>query len=155
MFRPDMREQIIERMATMSPTSVEVVENVARELESKFGANRSRTFNQTGGVRMAAQVINSLPPNMSKTILTALSERNAELGEAIRKKMFTFEELEGMDTRMLQTILQSVDLSLLVMALKTSSEKLKNIMLSCLSKRAAQIVLPENCLFGACSTERD
>jgi flagellar motor switch protein FliG len=148
LFRPELREQIIERLATMGPTSVQAVELVAKELESKFGNNRARPLNQTGGVRAAAQVINSLPQNMSKSILASLSERNAELGEAIRKKMFTFEELERLDTRTLQIILQSIEVSLLVVALKTANEKLKQTLLSCISKRAAENVREEMNMMG-------
>ncbi len=117
-------------------------------MESKFGNNRARPFNQAGGVRAAAQVINSLPQNMRKSILDSLSERNAELGEAIRKKMFTFEELERLDTRTLQIILQSIDTPLLVVALKTADEKLTKTLLSCISKRAAENVRLEMSMMG-------
>jgi flagellar motor switch protein FliG len=148
MFREDLREQIIERLATMVPISVEVVGNVAEALQSKFGNNRTRTLNQTGGVRLAAQVLNSLPPNLSKGILMSLSEHNAELGEAILKKMFTFEELERLDTRTLQVILQSVDTRQLAVALKTATESLKKALLSCISKRAAANLLEEISFMG-------
>jgi flagellar motor switch protein FliG len=148
MFRPDLREQVIERLATMAPTSVQVVENVAEALQSKFGNNRARSLSQTGGVRVAAQVLNSLPQNISKSILVSLSERNAELGEAIRKKMFTFEELERLDTRTLQIILQSIDTRTLAVALKTASEQVKKPLLGCLSKRAAANLLEEISFMG-------
>jgi flagellar motor switch protein FliG len=149
LFPAEMREQIIERLATMAPTSVQVVENVAQGLQSKFGTtNRTRTFNQTGGVRVAAQMLNALPQSMSKTILTSLSERNAELGDAILKKMFTFEELDRLDTRTLQIILQDVDMRLLAVALKTASEKLRKALLSCISKRAAENILEEISFMG-------
>jgi flagellar motor switch protein FliG len=148
MFSPEMRGQIIERLATMGPAAVQVVENVAQALQGKVGVNRSRTLSQTGGVRVAAQMLNSLPQDMSKSILTSLSERNAELGDAILKKMFTFEELERLDTRTLQTILQDVDMRLLAVSLKTASEKLKKVLLSCISKRAAENILEEISFMG-------
>jgi len=148
-FSQELREHIIERLATMAPISVQVVESVAQGLQSKFGSNnRTRAFNQTGGVRVAAQMLNHLPQNMSKSILTSLSERNAELGEAILKKMFTFEELDRLDTRTLQVILQDVDMRLLAVALKTASEKLKKALLSCISKRAAENILEEISFMG-------
>ena len=148
MFRQELREHIIERLATMVPTSVEVVENVAEALQSKFGNNRTRSYNQTGGVRVAAQVLNSLPQNMSKSILTSLAERDAELGEAILKKMFTFEELDRLDSRTLQVILQSVETHQLAVALKTASDKLRKALLACISKRAADNLLEEISFMG-------
>jgi flagellar motor switch protein FliG len=148
MFRPELREQIIERLATMGPTEVQVVENVAQSLQSRMGSHRGRTVNQTGGVRAAAQMLNILPREMSKSILTSLSERNADLGEAILKRMFTFEELELLDSRTLQTILQDVDMRLLAVSLKTASEKLKKTLLSCISKRAAENINEEISFMG-------
>jgi flagellar motor switch protein FliG len=148
MFRPEQRDQIVERLATMVPTSVEVVGQVAEALQSKFGNNRGRTYNQTGGVRMAAQVLNSLPPNVSKSILMSVTERNADLGDSILKKMFTFEELEKLDTRTLQTILQNVETRDLAIALKSASDKLKRSLLAGLSKRAADNINEEISFMG-------
>jgi flagellar motor switch protein FliG len=143
MLRPELHEQVIERLATLAPTSVEVVENVAELLHRKFSANRTGALNQTGGVKAAAQVLNALPKNLSKSILISLKERNAELGEAVREKMFTFEELNRLEPKTLQKLLQSVDMQTLTVALKTASEKLKNKLLACISKRAAESVREE------------
>jgi flagellar motor switch protein FliG len=148
MFRPEVRDQIVERLATMAPTSKEAVESVAQTLQGKLGNNRSRALNQTGGVQHTARMLNNLPPDMSKSILTSLTERNADLGEAILKKMFTFEDLERLDSRTLQTILQDVDMRLLAVALKTASEKLKKSLLSCISKRAAENISEEISFMG-------
>lgn len=143
MFRPELRDQIIERLATMVPTSVEVVEQVAEALQGKFGNNRSRSFNQTGGVRMAAQVLNQLPPHISKSILSSVSERNSDLGDSILKKMFTFEELEKLDARTLQVILQNINTRDLAVALKSATENLKKALLGGLTKRAAENLTEE------------
>jgi flagellar motor switch protein FliG len=62
--------------------------------------------------------------------------------------MFTFEELDRLDTRTLQVILQDVDMRLLAVALKTASEKLKKALLSCISKRAAENILEEISFMG-------
>jgi len=148
LIRPELREQVIERLATLAPTSIEVLENVAESLHRKFGGNRTRALNQTGGVKAAAQVLNALPKNQSESILSSLKERNSELGEAISRKMFTFEDLERLDSRILQKIMQAVDIRSLAVALKTANEKLKSTMLSCLSKRAAENVREEISFMG-------
>jgi flagellar motor switch protein FliG len=148
MFRDQQREQIIERLATMKPTSVQVVENVAEALQSKFGSNRSRALNQTGGVKVAAKVLNSMHQNLSKPILMSISERNPELGEAILKKMFTFDELDRLDLKTLQIILQNVDTRMLAVALKSAPDKLKKTLLSCISRRAAENLNEEISFMG-------
>jgi flagellar motor switch protein FliG len=143
LLRPEIRDEIIERVANLAPTTTDVVEDVVEVLHRNSGTQRVRTVNQTGGVKMAAEVLNALPRTVSKSIVGSLSERNSELGEAIRQKMFTFEDLGRMDVRMLQKIMQTVDTRTLTVALRAVSEKLKNTLLSAISKRAADNVRDE------------
>jgi flagellar motor switch protein FliG len=148
LMRPDMREQVIERLARLAPTSIEVVESVAEALQRKIGNSRTRALNQTGGLKVAAQLLNALPKDISKSILVSLRERNSDLAEAVSKKMFTFEELERLDVKTLQKILQTVDLRTLTVSLKTASESLKAKLLSCVSKRAAEGIAEEISFMG-------
>ncbi len=148
LIRPELRDQVIERLATLSPTSLEVVESVAEELQRKLSSARTRALNHTGGVKVAAQLLNALPKDVSDSILMSLRERNTELGDAVLKKMFTFEELRRLDTKTLQKILQEVDMRQLAVALKPASDALKNALLACISKRAAENVKEEISLLG-------
>lgn len=142
-LRPESREQVLQRLATLAPASVKVVEYVAEELHRKFGVTRTHPLNQTGGVKVAAQVLNALPRNVSDSILVSLKERNAVLWESIRQKMFTFEELGILEPKVITKILQVIELSTLTVALKTASEGLRSKLLACISKRAAEEVREE------------
>jgi flagellar motor switch protein FliG len=148
LFRPEVCEQIIERLATMAPTTNEVLESVVESLQQKLGKSRGTALSHTGGVRMAAQMLNSLPRNICDSVLLVLKERNVELGEAVRRNMFTFEELYRLDSKTLQRVLQAVDTATLTTALKTASDKVKTKLLSCISKRAAENVREELELMG-------
>jgi flagellar motor switch protein FliG len=145
----DQRNAVIERLAAMSPTSIEVVENVVEVLHRKFANNRVRALNQTGGAKAAAQVLNAMPKLLSKSILESLKERNPELSQLVLQKMFTFEDLERLDSKILQKILQAVESRTLTVALKGASEKVSQKLLSCLSKRAAESVREEITFLGA------
>jgi flagellar motor switch protein FliG len=143
LLRPEIRDEIIERIATLVPTTSDVVEDVVEVLHRNSGNQKVRAVNQTGGIKVAAQVLNAMPKNLSKTIVSTLSERNNELGEAIRQKMFTFEDLGRLDVRALQKVMQSVETRTLTIALRAASEKLKATLLSAISKRAADNVREE------------
>jgi flagellar motor switch protein FliG len=148
LLRPEVRDQVVERLATLAPTSIEVVESVAEELQRKMANNRTRALNQTGGLKIAAELLNALPKNLTEPILMSLRERNSDLGDAILKKMFTFEELGKMDTKTLQKIMQEIDMRTLTISLKTASESLKSALLSVISKRAAESVREEIAFLG-------
>ena len=145
----ELRDQVVERLATLAPTPIEVVEKVVQVLNQKAGVQRSRGLNQTGGLKTAADVLNALDKNLSKSLLITIEERNAELGTGIRNKMFTFEDLVRLDKTALQKILREIDMRDLAVALKPASEKLKTAMLSCISKRAAETVHEEMGFMGA------
>ncbi len=147
-FHAELRDRILERIATLAPTPIEVVEKVVEVLVTKRGVSQTRALNQTGGIKNAADVLNAMDKNAGKSLLTAIEERNAELGLAIRQKMFTFEDLVTLDSTILQRILREVDMRDLAIALKTASEKLKAALLGCISKRAAETVNEEIAFMG-------
>ena len=147
-FPPEQRDKILERIATLAPAPVEVVEKVVQILVAKRGVNRTRAMSQTGGVKTAADLLNAMDKTQGKTLLTSIEERNPDLGQAIRQKMFTFEDLVGLDTTVLQRILREVDLRELALALKSASDKLKVKLLGCITKRAAESVQEEMTFMG-------
>lgn len=142
-LRGDQRDAVLERLATLAPTPVEVVEKVVEVINQRLGGKPVKPMSQTGGVKTTAEVLNAMDKNLSKALLVALEERNPELGASIRQKMFTFEDLVLLDPPSLQKILREVEMRDLAVALKTSSDKLKQALLSCLSKRAAETVNEE------------
>lgn len=149
MLRAEMRETVVERLASMAPIPVEVVEKVVEVLNQKLGGKQPRALNQTGGIKVAADVLNSLDKNLSKSMLITLEERNPELGQAIRQKMFTFEDLAALDTTSLQKVLREVDMRDLAVSLKTANEAVKLALLSSISKRAGETVKEEIAFMGA------
>ena len=149
MMRPDMRERVVERLATLSAISIEVVEQVVQVLNRKAGSLFNRPLNQTGGVKNVARTLNCLDKNVTKSILFNLEERNPELSQLIRQKMFTFEDLIGLDVPALQKVLREVEMRDLAVSLKTASNALRGKLLGCISKRAAETVNDESSMMGA------
>ncbi len=148
LLRGDLRDQVIERLATMSQTPVEVVEKIVEVINQKLGGKQTRALNQTGGVKAAADLLNALEKNLSKTLLISIEERNPDLGQQIRQKMFTFEDLNALDLPSLQKIMREVDMRDLAVSLKTASETLKATLLATISKRAAETVAEEMSFMG-------
>lgn len=144
----DQRERVLERLASLSPTPMEVAEKVIGVLNNKLGVRPTRAMNQTGGVKTAADILNCMDKNSGKSLLLSLEERNPELCNAIRQNMFTFEDLAATEPSILQRILREVDMRDLALSLKTASDKLKTALLSCVSKRAAESVQEEIAFMG-------
>ena len=138
-----LSEQVVERLATLSATPIEVVETVGEVLSKKIGPKISRALNQTGGVKSAAAVLNVMDKTHRQNILNKLDERTPELVRSIRMKMFTFDDLVTLDNKSLQKILREVDSGTLAIALSAANEGLRGALLGSISKRAADTVTDE------------
>jgi flagellar motor switch protein FliG len=145
---PDQRDQIIERLATLAPTPIEVTEKVVNVLNAKMGVKQTRAMSQTGGVTPAADILNAMDKTVSRTLLSSIEERNPELSQAIRKKMFTFEDLLLLNTQVIQRIMRETEMRDLALALKKASEPLKKLLLSNISRRGAEGVQDEMLALG-------
>lgn len=146
---PELRERVVERLATLSPTPIEVVEKIVAVLSRRLASKPTRALSRSGGVKSAATLLNTLGREVSRTVLTSIEERNPDLGKAIRQKMFTFEDLTRLQVSELQKLLREVDTRDLAIALKKASEPLKAVLLSGISKRAAETVREEMSFLGS------
>jgi flagellar motor switch protein FliG len=149
LLREDQRDQVIERLASLAPTPIEVAEKVVEVFNAKLGVKQTRALTQTGGITPAADILNAMDKTVSRTMLELIEGRNAELCQAIRKKMFTFEDLIRLQPAHIQRILRETDMKDLTYALKKASDPLKKLMLSNISRRAAETVNEEMSALGA------
>ena len=79
MLRTEQRDMVIDRLATLAPTPVEVAEKVVEVLNAKLGVKQTRALSQTGGVTSVADVLNAMDKTVSRELLTNLENRNPEL----------------------------------------------------------------------------
>lgn len=145
---PELREEVVERLGTIESTSLDMVGKIARSLGKHFDTKARPAFHNSGGVRAVAGLLNELEKDMSKTLLARLEERNATLGAAIRKKLFSFEDLNRLPSADLQRVLREVDSGNLAISMKSASEALRDKIYVGLSKRAAESLKEEIELLG-------
>lgn len=145
---PELREEVIERLGTIESTSLELVSKIARSLGKHYDAKARPAFHRSGGVRAVADLLNQLDKEMGKNLLGRLEERNAELSAAIRKKLFSFEDLSRLQPSDLQRVLREVDSSSLAVAMKSASESLRDRIYGSISKRAAEGLKDELQMLG-------
>jgi len=96
-----------------------------------------------GGIKTMADILNQCNKNNEQTILEKIFEQNNALAESIKRNMFTFEDLVKVDDRGIQTVLKEISTEDLAVALKTTSEALKEKIFKNMSQRAAQILKEE------------
>lgn len=134
---PERQADVARRIAIMDRTSPEVLKEVERVLERKLSSMVSQDYTAAGGVESVVEVLNRVDRGTEKTIMETLAVQDPALAEEIKKRMFLFEDIVGLDNRSLQRVLREVDLSRdLPLALKVASEDVKRKIMTNISRRA-------------------
>lgn len=93
-----------------------------------------------GGVKAAADMINLLGAGAQGTMIDAIKNEDAELGELIKDALFVFDNLLKVDDRGMQAILREVQADTLATALKGADEEIREKVFKNMSSRAAEIL---------------
>jgi len=145
----EKRDDVVQRLADMEPTSLELVSKVMSNLNKHIDARQQQqALSRRGGAEAAAQLLNRLESKLGKSILSKIDERNAALGTAIRRKMFTFDDFGRVSSPDLQRILREVDTRDLAISLKSARDTLKKSFFSGMSKRAVEGLKEEMEMLG-------
>lgn len=136
----ELQADVAKRIAEMDRTSPEVIRDVERVLERKLASIMGQDFAAAGGVKSLVEVLNRVDRGTEKGILETLEEQDPELAEEVKRLMFVFEDIIGLDARSVQQILREVDMKDLALALKGASEEVKQKIFSNMSERASTIL---------------
>jgi flagellar motor switch protein FliG len=137
---PEMRADIAQRMASLDQISPEIIMKIASVIGSKLKALGEFSRESYGGVRAVAEMLNRLDSGSSRVILDHIEQGDANLVETIRHLMFVFEDLLLIDPLGLKEVVGKVERKVLTVALKGTSEQLRNHIMTCMSQRGAEML---------------
>jgi flagellar motor switch protein FliG len=135
----DFALECVQRMLRMESVQKDIIDKIERTLRSEFMSNLARTQRRDAH-EMMAEIFNSFDRSTEGRFMTALEERNRDSAEKIKALMFTFEDLGKLDPGSVQTLLRAVDKTKLALALKGSSDALRDLFFSNMSERAGKIL---------------
>lgn len=137
---PALRADVSRRMANLDQISPDIVRRIATILEQKLRSVGQFSRESYGGVPAVAEMFNRLESNAGLELLEKIEKLDQPLGEAIRNLMFVFDDILLIDTMAMREILSRVDKKTLTVALKGTSEKLRDHFLGNMSERGAQML---------------
>ncbi|MGE7917857.1 flagellar motor switch protein FliG [Viridibacillus sp. NPDC093762] len=144
----EVQADIAKRIAMMDSTSPEVISEIESVLERKLSSTVTQDYTETGGVDAVVEVLNGVDRQTEKTILDALEIQDPELAEEIKKRMFVFEDIVTLDNRSIQRVIRDCENEDLLLAMKISSEEVKEIIFKNMSQRMAETFKEEMEVMG-------
>ena len=138
----DMALDVVNRMLRMEAVQKEVLERVEQTLRTEFMSSLSQTRRRDAHEVMA-EIFNNFDRQTETRFMTSLEEANRESAERIKGLMFTFDDLVRLDSGSAQTLMRSIDKDKLAVALKGSSEPVREFFLKNMSARAAKMLVDD------------
>lgn len=137
------QSEIAYRLATMEKTSPEYIEDIEDVLRDQIGTVFGGDLSKTGGAEAVAEILNSATRSAEKNILNRLREQDSKLSDEITSLMFLFEDIVQLSDVAIQRIVKEIDTKTLSLALKATSNELKEKILKNMSERAAEMLRDE------------
>jgi flagellar motor switch protein FliG len=137
-----MRTDVAQAIATMGTAAPEAVRVVADTLRVRAGAvvgSREQT-EVVGGVQPLVEIITRADISTERALLEALDERDPELAEEVRSRMLTFADVVKLERKDVQQVLRGIDVGILAVAMKGSTEAVTEVIRTNLSERNREIL---------------
>lgn len=134
------RNDVLLRISTLDgvqPVALRELNDVLGKLMAGGGTGKK---NLQGGVTTAAEILNFMGGTLEAEMMENVRSYDPELAQKIEDKMFVFENLLDIDDRGIQLVLREVQYESLIIALKGTSEELREKIFKNMSKRASEMM---------------
>ena len=129
------------RMASLDQISPEIISKIATVIGAKLKSLGELSRESYGGVRAVAEMFNRLDSEHQQGDPgDHRAGQSRRWCETIRHLMFVFEDLLLLDVNAVKELLAKVDRKILTVALKGTSDQMKNHMLQAMSQRGAEML---------------
>jgi flagellar motor switch protein FliG len=138
LFTERGRNEVLIRIATLDgiqPTALKDLNEVMSQILA--GGERMKK-SSLGGAKTAAEIINMMGSSVEASVLDYIREADSDLAQKIMDNMFTFDDVNKIDDKGIQSMLKEVQTESLVVALKGASADLREKIFRNMSTRAAE-----------------
>jgi flagellar motor switch protein FliG len=132
------RNEVLIRIATLDgiqPTALKDLNEVMSQILA--GGERMKK-SSLGGAKTAAEIINMMGSSVEASVLDYIREADSDLAQKIMDNMFTFDDVNKIDDKGIQSMLKEVQSESLIVALKGASADLREKIFRNMSTRAAE-----------------
>ena len=134
----ELQGDVAHRMAVLEAPNHEtlsaVEEVLARQLQGEISARDTKY----GGKKQVAEILNEIERETWQEILDEMREIDDEVANEVNNLMFVFEDIVMLGDNDIQEILKEIDGKELTLAMKGSTDEIKDKVFGNMSKRAAE-----------------
>lgn len=139
-FTERLRNDVMLRIATLGGVQPAALRDLNEVLTQLLSGSEKFKKSAMGGVDTAAEILNYMGGQYESSVTSYIREADPELAQKIQDKMFTFDDVVELDDRAIQLLLREVQSETLIVALKGTSEELREKIFRNMSARAAEML---------------
>ena len=108
LMTPDEKKEVVMRLAKMEPVSPDVLRRVDQAMHEKSLNQTVEKAENIDGRNALAQILKKMDAGAENDILTYLSEDDPDLGQDLRSRLFTLDDVVKSDDRFVQEKLREM-----------------------------------------------
>lgn len=140
MLPQELQAEVVLRIADVEQVSPEILQEIDEVMKKEIKSMGGTARYKVGGIEKVVDMFNHFDRSKEKQILDKLDVLSPPLSEIIRKHLFTFEDVFALDDRSIQGIMREVSNDTLTLAMKTSTDDVKEKIFRNISSRAAEMI---------------
>jgi flagellar motor switch protein FliG len=148
-----LRNELMRRVLSLKPIVDDAMRIVEKMLHEDLTLNFARNLGADTYARVA-DIINKMERGHIEDMLKSLSEKRPKSAEVLKELLFTFDDVVNLTPKARTMIFDQVPSDRIVVALKGSDRKFREVILSSLASRVRRVVENE-LVMGEPSNQRD
>lgn len=139
LFADDMKADIAYRIVQIGDVQEDVIKEIDETIRRDL-VNVGTSTRKFNGLEVLANILNEVDSKTEEQVLSFIEKEDNDVADLIRQKMFVFEDLLQISDKNFRELLQNVENEVVVKALKTASEEMKQKIFGNLSERASEML---------------
>lgn len=139
-FTERLRQDVILRIATLDSVKPLALRELNEGMLKLLSGNESLKRRSIGGIKTAAEIMNFMSGETEAKLMEGLKTYDENMAQAIMDEMFVFDNVLEIDDKGIQVLLREVQSDMLIVALKGTSDEMKEKFLKNMSSRAAEMM---------------
>ena len=139
-FTDSLRQDVMLRIATLDGVKPIALRELNDVMTKLLTGNENIKKQTMGGLKVAAEIMNFMSGDNEASVMEGLKSYDEEMAQKIMDQMFVFDNILELDDKGIQVMLKEVQSEMLIVALKGTTEEMRDKIFKNMSSRAAEMM---------------
>jgi len=139
-FTDRLRQDVMLRIATLDGVKPIALRELNEVMTKLLTGNENLKKQSMGGIKVAAEIMNFMGGEKEAELMEGLKSYDEDMAQQIMDEMFVFDNIMDVDDKGIQALLREVQSETLIIALKGTTEEMRDKIFRNMSSRAAEMM---------------